>query len=288
MDHIDNIIDNLDISNEEKERFKICNIILYHKYCDEKIKFKLFYSPLFRKLKLMQRHSLLFPTYQLNLILLGPIPFFQNNMASLGTLFLFLIIYVYFNRPDYTLLIIPILWLFIGTLNALSFTRYNFDRNILKNPKIKKLILSKKIDVIPKPEFVNEMLLKYDAKRFISITLLEVLFFFALFLAFFCPHILTQVGERIGCTIQKLPNNHYAYVNSLKTNSPAAQSGIKAGDEIIAINGESTLDKSKNKVASELKGNSKTNVNIQVLRGNKKLNFKIKRESVKIDWNPFI
>lgn len=288
MEHIDNIIDNLDISNEEKERFKICNILSYHKYCEGKIKYKLFSSPLFRKLKLMQRHSLLFPTYRPDLILWGPLPFFQNNMTSLGTIFLFLIFYIYFNRPDYTIFIIPILWLFIGTTNALSFTRNNFNKNVLKNPEIKKLILSKEINVIPKPEFITEMLLKYNAKRFISLTLLEVLFFFAIFLVFFCPHILTQVGGRIGCMIQKMPNAQYAYISNLKTNSPAEQSGIKVGDEIIAINGEPALNKSKNEIASELKGTPKTGVNIIVLRGNKKLNIKIKRESIKIDWNPFI
>ena len=288
MDHIDNIIDNLDISNEEKERFKICNIFSYHKYCEGKIKYKLFSSPILRKLKLMQRHSLLFPTYRPDLIFWGPLPFFQNNMTSLGTIFLFLIFYIYFNRPDYTIFIIPILWLFIGTTNALSFTRYNFNKNVLKNPEIKKLILSKEINVIPKPEFIVEMLNKYNKKKFISLALLEFLFFFSLFLVFFCPHILTQVGGRIGCMIQKLPNAPYAYISNLKTNSPAEQSGIKAGDEIIAINGESTLNKSKSEVASELKGNSKTDVKILVLRANKKLDFKIKRENVKIDWNPFI
>lgn len=286
MEHIDDIIDKLDINDTLKEKFKICNIVWHHKYNDGKLRFKLGSSPVFRKLKVMERHSLLFPTYQPNLILLGPISFFLNDIISLGIIFLALIIYI--THLYYTILIIPVLWLWVGIVASLSLTREAFFHKVIKNPKIKQMIFAKEINVMPKEEFINEMLSKYKNKSFISLMLVEFLVFFGLFLVLFCPHILSQLGGSIGVKIHKSPNNSYGYIVSLRPNSPAELSGIKAGDYILEVNGKSTFNKSQGAIVSAIKGTPGTYVNIRVLRGKEKLGFRIKRTNVKIDWSPFM
>lgn len=288
MEHIDDLIDKLDINENLKEKFKICNIIWHHKYNNGKLRLKLGSSSVFRKLKVMERHSLLFPTYQPNLILLGPIPFFLNDIISLGIIFSALIIYIFFAHPYYTILIIPVLWIFVGIVASLSLTKEVFFHKVIKNPMIKKMILAKEINVIPKEEFINEMLAKYKNKSFVSLVLAEFLVFFGLFLVLFCPHILSQLGGSIGVEINKSPNNSYGYIVNLRPNSPAELSGIKAGDYILEVNGKSTFNRSQGAIASSIKGTPGTYVNIKVLRGKKKLDFRIKRTNLKIDWSSFM
>lgn len=276
MEHIDDLINNLAINNDLKEKFKICNVIWTHKDKNGKIKFRFKGSPNFRKLKLMERHSLLFPTYQPKLILLGPIAFFINDLASLGTLYILLIFYIYFNRPDYTLLIIPITWLLVGIIAASSVTKSCFKKAVLKNPDIKAKILAKKVDTTPKQEFINETLAKYKNKRFHSLLLAEFMVLLALFLGFVCPKIIQHNIGSIGCRLQKT-QDHYVKIISLKENFPAKLSGLQINDKIISVNEQSTKNKSINKIISEIKGQPNTYVSLSIIRVNKKLDFNIRR-----------
>jgi carboxyl-terminal processing protease len=65
---------------------------------------------------------------------------------------------------------------------------------------------------------------------------------------------------------------------------PAFRSGIKVGDELIAIDGKNVQGKSTSEVSSLLKGQAKTEVEVKVRRAGKKedIVFKIKREKISI------
>lgn len=277
MEHIDDFIDNLDIQEDLKEKFKICNLIWHHKNKRGKVKFRLIGSPTFRKLKVMERHSLLFPTYQPKLILLGPLAFFKNGVFSWGIISFIFIFLIYFNRPYYTLFIIPILWLFVGAFAALSVTKKRFIQEILKSNNISEMIKANEIDITPRQSFINEMLTKYENKKILSLLILEFLFFFSVFLVWFCPNMLLNMQGSIGCKLEKSADN-YINVASLREQAPAKLSGLKVGDKIVEINGKSTFNQSANKVVSEIRGLPETEVGIKVQRGQNSFSYKIKRK----------
>ena len=277
MEHIDDFIDKLDIDDDLKEKFKICNLIWHHKNKNGKVKFGLVGTPTFRKLKVMERHSLLFPTYQPKLILLGPLAFFKNGVASWGIISFILIFLTYFNRPDYTIFIIPILWIFIGVIASLSAIRERFVQEILKNKKINEKIKANEIDIIPKQKFINEMLTKYENKKIISLILVEFLVFLGVFLVWFCPDMLLDMQGSIGCKLEKSADN-YINIDSLKLQAPAKSTGLQVGDKIVEINGKSTFNKPIKNVVSEIRGLPGTYVNIKVRRGQNDFYYKIKRK----------
>jgi carboxyl-terminal processing protease len=65
---------------------------------------------------------------------------------------------------------------------------------------------------------------------------------------------------------------------------PAFRSGIKVGDELIAVDGKNVQGKTTSEVSSLLKGQAKTEVEVKVRRAGKKddIVFKIKREKISI------
>jgi carboxyl-terminal processing protease len=67
-------------------------------------------------------------------------------------------------------------------------------------------------------------------------------------------------------------------------NFPAFRSGIKVGDELIAVDGKNVQGKTTSEVSSMLKGQAKTEVEVKVRRQGKKedIVLKIKREKISI------
>jgi len=65
---------------------------------------------------------------------------------------------------------------------------------------------------------------------------------------------------------------------------PAYRSGIKVGDEIIAIDGKNVQGKSTSEVSALLKGQPKTDLELKIKRlgNNENLTFKLKREKISI------
>lgn len=62
--------------------------------------------------------------------------------------------------------------------------------------------------------------------------------------------------------------------------SPAMFSGLKKGDIIIKVNGNSVDGKTSTEVSNMIKGKENTNVNITVLRDNKTIELKVQRKKI--------
>jgi len=107
---------------------------------------------------------------------------------------------------------------------------------------------------------------------------------------FFDPGDYTQVqedsrGEFAGLGIMISTVNDYPTVmESPIDNSPAMRVGLRAGDVIVDIEGESTYKMPINTVVSKLRGKVNTIVNIKVRRGAGEdlIAFTIKREKIKL------
>jgi len=91
----------------------------------------------------------------------------------------------------------------------------------------------------------------------------------------------------IGALIQQ--RDGYVVISEPYEGFPAFNAGIKAGDKIIEINGESALDKKVSDVSTALKGFPGSKVKVVVERPieNKKYTFEIQREDIKIKNVPF-
>ncbi len=68
---------------------------------------------------------------------------------------------------------------------------------------------------------------------------------------------------------------------------PAQKGGIKAGDRIISIGGESTAGKSISDVSERLRGQAGTTVDVEIERDGKLLKKSLKREEVKLPNMPY-
>ena len=70
----------------------------------------------------------------------------------------------------------------------------------------------------------------------------------------------------IGAIIRQYTNRDYVYIDEPYENMPAARSGLKAGDEILSINGESMKGKASSYVSDHLRGEADTKLTITVRR----------------------
>lgn len=78
-------------------------------------------------------------------------------------------------------------------------------------------------------------------------------------------------------------DNGYVLVTNVIKDSPAEKGGVKQGDYIIGVDGESIYQVESSEVALKVRGDAGTEVTINVLRGeNEKIDFKLTRENVRV------
>ncbi len=94
-------------------------------------------------------------------------------------------------------------------------------------------------------------------------------------------------GEYGGVGSYIMERDGYVYFTEPYENSPAARAGIRSGDKVIAINGESMAGKSNDQVSNLLKGQPGTSLQLRVVRpycgADSVKEFTIVRESIKLN-----
>lgn len=86
----------------------------------------------------------------------------------------------------------------------------------------------------------------------------------------------TYVG--IGVTVQKSDNG--CIVTEVNKNGGAAEAGVLAGDEIVAIGGAHLADKTLDEIVSMIQGEEKTTVSVDILRDDASLKLDITRKKI--------
>jgi len=89
----------------------------------------------------------------------------------------------------------------------------------------------------------------------------------------------------IGCLIRN--NGDYAIVTEVYKGFPADLAGIKAGDLIKKIDGQSLKGFAVDKVSDNLKGDPGTTVSVTVERNGKEIEFQLKRERISLPPVPY-
>lgn len=93
----------------------------------------------------------------------------------------------------------------------------------------------------------------------------------------------TTEGALSGIGIQFETTDHYINVITSLDDSPAARAGIKAGDHILKINGDSIFKLGRDKAQKALAGEAGTTVNLTIEReDNSLINLKLERELINI------
>ncbi len=87
-----------------------------------------------------------------------------------------------------------------------------------------------------------------------------------------------EIGGGVGAEIG-LRNNKPTVIRVLG-NNPAEKAGVKAGDAILAVNGQSTSSWTVDKTTSEIRGEAGTTVKLVVLRGSESKEFTITRQII--------
>jgi carboxyl-terminal processing protease len=89
----------------------------------------------------------------------------------------------------------------------------------------------------------------------------------------------------IGVLMSRPQDNQPPLIAEIFPNSPAASSGLKRGDRIVAVDGQDVSGQSVNDVASLIRGQPGTTVTLQVTRLNSSqpLDFAMKRATVQVD-----
>lgn len=89
----------------------------------------------------------------------------------------------------------------------------------------------------------------------------------------------------IGAIIHQ--NGKSVYIAEPYQGMPADLAGLKAGDRIVAINGESTEGKNNNDVSSALRGQSGTQITVKVERNGKMIEKTFTRKEIKMKPVPY-
>lgn len=86
----------------------------------------------------------------------------------------------------------------------------------------------------------------------------------------------------IGAEIIYTPLDKITKIGNIFENSPASKAGLKEGDILKEVDGESVEGKTNSEIAELVKGEKGTKVVIKVLRDEKEINFTLKRAKVDI------
>lgn len=95
-------------------------------------------------------------------------------------------------------------------------------------------------------------------------------------------------GTYVGVGIQIQSKDGKAVVAAPIEGSPAEQAGVRTGDVIVAVNGESVREDGIPKIAEKIRGPEGTEVEVTFIRGEEELDFTLKRaeiESPVVSWN---
>lgn len=84
----------------------------------------------------------------------------------------------------------------------------------------------------------------------------------------------------IGVYMGINPENNKLTIISPIEGSPSDKAGIKSGDIVLKVDGESVDSKKIDEVIKHIKGKENTKVNLTIQRDNKELSFNIKRETI--------
>ncbi|HAQ64434.1 MAG TPA: peptidase S41 [Bacteroidales bacterium] len=96
-------------------------------------------------------------------------------------------------------------------------------------------------------------------------------------------------GEYGGIGVLTHTKGDTIVISEVHDNSPAAKAGIKAGDRVLEVNGESAIGKSDNDIALIIKGQPGIEIQFKVLSPGKNLvkSLALKRETIKLGNIPF-
>lgn len=84
----------------------------------------------------------------------------------------------------------------------------------------------------------------------------------------------------IGVYIGINPEDNNITIISPIEGSPAYDEGIKAGNVVLSVDGEAVDSSKLDEVTKKIKGKENTYVKLKVKRGNKELDFKVKRQTI--------
>lgn len=87
----------------------------------------------------------------------------------------------------------------------------------------------------------------------------------------------------IGCTIGMDQDVGVCYIAAIMEGYAAEEAGLKEGDYFLEVDGEDATGWTSSEVASHVKGETGTSVNIKVLRGTEELDFTVKRVKVEVN-----
>lgn len=90
-------------------------------------------------------------------------------------------------------------------------------------------------------------------------------------------------GQYSGIGVKFEGYNNYMRIVKVFVNSPAHKCGLFAGDYIVGVNGESIEGWSSNKVASLIRGEAGTSVDLQILREQQIIKVSVMRENIQAE-----
>lgn len=86
--------------------------------------------------------------------------------------------------------------------------------------------------------------------------------------------------EGVGIQIIKDPETGYMLITAVFKNSPAEESGLKAGDMIISVDGKDSKNLTSSEFSSIIKESKKTNYKLKVLRDDEELEITLNKRMV--------